>query len=255
MPVAYPFGHGLSYTTFSYDDVDAVVRSDGAEPEVEVTVTVTNTGDRPGTETVQLYVTDPESTVSRPAQELRAFARVALEPGESSLVTFALGRRAFAFWSETLDRWVVEGGTFGLRVGASSRDIRLETAVALSGDDIALPLRSDSPAEDWLSHRDAGPWLREAVGDQGFGAILFDPHSGQMIRAIPLRRLSRFPGFPPERGADRRRGRTIRWAFAVRPHRLGERRVSRIAVPPCQAARGRSGHWAAGEGYAFWGCR
>ncbi len=196
MPVAYPFGHGLSYTTFSYDDVDAVVRSDGAEPEVEVTVTVTNTGDRPGTETVQLYVTDPESTVSRPAQELRAFARVALEPGESSLVTLALGRRAFAFWSETLDRWVVEGGTFGLRVGASSRDIRLETAVALTGDDIALPLRSDSPAEDWLSHRDAGPWLREAVGDQGFGAILFDPHNGQMIRAIPLRRLSRFPGFP-----------------------------------------------------------
>ncbi|MEU6458969.1 glycoside hydrolase family 3 C-terminal domain-containing protein [Streptomyces sp. NPDC047065] len=196
MPVAYPFGHGLSYTTFSYDDVDAVVRSDGAEPEVEVTVTVTNTGDRPGTETVQLYVTDPESTVSRPAQELRAFARVALEPGESSLVTLALGRRAFAFWSETLDRWVVEGGTFGLRVGASSRDIRLETAVALTGDDTALPLRSDSPAEDWLSHRDAGPWLREAVGDQGFGAILFDPHNGQMIRAIPLRRLSRFPGFP-----------------------------------------------------------
>ncbi|MFI5852677.1 glycoside hydrolase family 3 C-terminal domain-containing protein [Streptomyces parvulus] len=200
MPVAHPFGHGLSYTTFSYDGLDAVIRSDGAEPEVEVTVTVTNTGDRTGTETVQLYVTDPESTVLRPAQELRAFARVTLEPGGSSPVTLTLGRRAFAFWHEALERWVVEGGTFGLRVGASSRDIRVETAVTLTGDDAVLPLAPDSPAEAWLAHPSAGPWLRDAVGDEGFGAILFDPDNGQMMRAIPLRRLSRFPGFPLSEG-------------------------------------------------------
>ncbi|MFF9045990.1 fibronectin type III-like domain-contianing protein [Streptomyces parvulus] len=177
-----------------------MIRSDGAEPEVEVTVTVTNTGDRTGTETVQLYVTDPESTVLRPAQELRAFARVTLEPGGSSPVTLTLGRRAFAFWHEALERWVVEGGTFGLRVGASSRDIRVETAVTLTGDDAVLPLVPDSPAEEWLAHPSAGPWLRDAVGDEGFGAILFDPDNGQMMRAIPLRRLSRFPGFPLSEG-------------------------------------------------------
>lgn len=196
MPVAYPFGHGLSYTTFSHDDLEVVIGSDGAEPQVEITVTVTNTGDRPGTETVQVYVTDPESTVSRPAQELRAFARVTLEPGQSAPVTLRLGRRAFAFWNESLGRWTVEGGMFGLRVGASSRDIRLETAISLTGDVFVPPLRSESSAEEWLSHPDAGPWLRQAVGDEGFGAIIADPHNGQMIRAIPLQRLSRFPGFP-----------------------------------------------------------
>ncbi|MGB8946371.1 MAG: glycoside hydrolase family 3 C-terminal domain-containing protein [Streptomyces sp.] len=196
MPVAYPFGHGLSYTTFTHDDLEVLIHSDGAEPQVEVTVTVTNTGDRTGTETVQVYVTDHESSVSRPAQELRAFARVTLEPGESRPVTLSLGKRAFAFWHETLNRWAVEGGRFDLRVGASSRDIRLETTIGLTGDDLALPLRSDSSAEEWLSHADAGPWLRAAIGDEGFGAIMADPHNGQMIRAIPLQRLSRFPGFP-----------------------------------------------------------
>ncbi|MEU6767836.1 glycoside hydrolase family 3 C-terminal domain-containing protein [Streptomyces sp. NPDC046853] len=196
MAVAYPFGHGLSYTTFAYDDLEVLIRSDGAEPQVDITVTVTNTGDRPGTETVQVYVTDHESTVSRPAQELRAFARVTLEPGESRPVTLSLGKRAFAFWNEALNRWAVEGGSFGLRVGASSRDIRLETTIGLTGDDLVLPLRSDSSAEEWLSHSEAGPWLRAAIGDEGFGAIMADPHNGQMIRAIPLQRLSRFPGFP-----------------------------------------------------------
>ncbi|MGW0664295.1 glycoside hydrolase family 3 C-terminal domain-containing protein [Streptodolium elevatio] len=196
LPVAYPFGHGLSYTTFGYDSLQVAVRADGTEPQVDVTVTVTNTGDRAGTETVQLYVADPEASVFRPEQELRAFARVTLEPGESTPVTLTLGRRAFAFWHEAVNRWIVEGGVFGLRVGASSRDIRLEGTVELSGDAFAVPLQADSTAEQWFAHPTAGPWLREAVGTEGFAAMLFDPESGQMIRAIPLSRLARFPGFP-----------------------------------------------------------
>ncbi|MEU8135751.1 glycoside hydrolase family 3 C-terminal domain-containing protein [Streptodolium elevatio] len=196
LPVAYPFGHGLSYTTFGYDNLQVAVRADGTEPQVDVTVTVTNTGDRAGTETVQLYVADPEASVFRPEQELRAFARVTLEPGESTPVTLTLGRRAFAFWHEAVNRWVVEGGVFGLRVGASSRDIRLEGTVELTGDAFAVPLQADSTAEQWFAHPAAGPWLREAVGTEGFAAMLFDPESGQMIRAIPLSRLARFPGFP-----------------------------------------------------------
>lgn len=196
LPVAYPFGHGLSYTTFAYGDLEVSVREEGDELSVEVTVTVTNTGDRAGTETVQLYVTDPEATVYRPEQELRAFGRVTLEPGQSAPVTLTLGRRAFAFWHESVDRWVVEGGAFGLRVGASSRDIRLETTVELTGDTVVLPLKADSTAEQWLAHPAGGPWLRESVGTEGFAAALFDPQMGPMIRAIPVSRLCRFPGFP-----------------------------------------------------------
>ncbi|MEU4985358.1 glycoside hydrolase family 3 C-terminal domain-containing protein [Streptomyces sp. NPDC021969] len=196
LPVAYPFGHGLSYTTFAYSDVCATVRTDGDDPRVDVTLTVTNTGERAGAETVQLYVTDPEASVHRPEQELRAFARVFLEAGRSERVTMTLTRRAFAFWHEIAGRWVVEGGTFGLRLGASSRDIRLETAVELRGDAFTLPLTADATAEEWLAHPAAGPWLREALGTGGFAAILFDPRNGAMMRAIPLSRLARFPGFP-----------------------------------------------------------
>ncbi|MEJ1201655.1 MULTISPECIES: carboxylesterase family protein [unclassified Streptomyces] len=196
LPVAYPFGHGLSYTAFAHSDLTATVRADGDDPRAEVTLTVTNTGERAGTETVRLYVTDRESTVHHPARELRAFARVRLEPGHSAPVTLTLGRGAFAFWHEAMGRWTVEGGEFALRVGASSRDIRLETTVELTGETFAVPLHADSTAEQWLAHPAAGPWLRELLGTEGFGAILFDPHSGPMIRAIPLARLARFPGFP-----------------------------------------------------------
>lgn len=196
LPVAYPFGHGLSYTTFDHRDLRVDVREDGADPVVEVTVTVANTGGRAGTETVQVYVADPEASVYRPVQELRAFARVTLEPGESAPVTLTLDRRAFAFWHESVDRWVVEGGAFEVRAGASSRDIRATATVELTGDAVVLPLTGESTAEAWLAHPEAGPWLRDTVGTEGFGGMLFDEQHGQMIRAIPLERLSRFPGFP-----------------------------------------------------------
>jgi beta-glucosidase len=172
-----------------------VVRADGDEPEVTVTLTVTNTGERAGQETVQLYVSDPQSSVYRPEQELRAFAKVALDPGASTPVTFTLGARAFAFWHGGAARWVVEGGEFGVRVGASSRDIRLTGTVTLRGQDVRTPLTAESTADAWLDHPQAGPWLRERLAGM-FEAMLFDPQNGQMMRAVPLQRLSRFPGFP-----------------------------------------------------------
>jgi len=196
LPVAYPFGHGLSYTTFSYRDLAIVLRADGEEPEVEVTLTVTNTGERSGRETVQLYVTDPAASVFRPEQELRAFAQVTLEPGESAPVALTLGTRAFAFWHQTGGRWVVEGGEYGIRVGASSRDIRLAGTLVLAGQDFVAPLAADATTNAWLRHPTAGPWLRDQLGEGLFPAMLADPQLGPMIRAVPLRRLSRFPGFP-----------------------------------------------------------
>jgi beta-glucosidase len=195
LPVAYPFGHGLSYTTFDYRDLAVEVRADGDEPEVAVTLTVTNTGDRAGQETVQLYVSDPQSSVYRPEQELRAFAKVGLEPGGSTPVAFTLGARAFAFWHDGAARWVVEGGEFGVRAGASSRDIRLTATVTLRGQEVRTPLTPESTVDTWLDHPEAGPWLRGQLNDM-FEAMLFDERNGQMMRAIPLQRLSRFPGFP-----------------------------------------------------------
>jgi len=119
--VAYPFGHGLGYTTFAWSDA-AARRVDNAA--VEVSVTVTNTGQRTGSEVVQVYVHDVRSTVFRPAQELKGYAKVRLEPGESRRVTVSLDERAFAFWNVAEHRWTVEPGEFEIRLGASSRDIR-----------------------------------------------------------------------------------------------------------------------------------
>ncbi len=193
LPVSYPFGHGLTYTTFGYGDLGVDVDGDTAR----VTVTVTNTGERAGTEIVQVYVTDPQASVSRPAQELRGFARVTLDPGASETVTVSLDRRAFAYWHPALRRWTVEGGEFGVRVGASSRDIRAEATITLDGDEIIVPLTPESTAEAFLAHPQAGPWLQEQLAAApGMGAMLADPQHGQMMRAIPMVRLSRFPGFP-----------------------------------------------------------
>ena len=124
--VLFPFGHGLGYTTFGYSGLDlGTVRvADGEDLHVTATVTVTNTGDRAGSEVVQLYVHDVESSVFRPEQELKAFAKVRLEPGESRAVTLGLDRRAFAVWDRHRPGWAVEPGRFEIRVGSSSRDIR-----------------------------------------------------------------------------------------------------------------------------------
>ncbi|WP_432494400.1 glycoside hydrolase family 3 C-terminal domain-containing protein [Kineococcus auxinigenes] len=192
LPVAYPFGHGLSYTTFAYSDLSVRPAGDGAE----VTVTVTNTGDVAGTETVQVYVHDAEASVFRPEQELKGFARLTLAPGESGTATIALDRRAFAFWHSGAGDWVVEGGEFEVRVGASSRDVRLTRSIPLDGDDVRLPLTAQSPVDAWLAHPAAGPAVREALGEGQWTAMLDDPQHGQMMRAIPLVRLTRFPGFP-----------------------------------------------------------
>ena len=124
--VSYPFGHGLSYTTFAYGDLGVSVHGSEARSDltVRVTVTVANSGPRTGAEVVQVYVHDVTSSVARPEWELRAFQKVALDPGETAHLSFELDRRAFSFWSAARQRWVLEAGRFELAVGASSRDIR-----------------------------------------------------------------------------------------------------------------------------------
>ncbi|MDO5134581.1 MAG: glycoside hydrolase family 3 C-terminal domain-containing protein [Eubacteriales bacterium] len=125
MDVLFPFGHGLSYTTFSYSGL-TLDRTDMTDQELlKVTVDVTNTGSCSGKEVVQLYVADLESTVLRPAKELKGFEKVSLAPGETKTVSFTLDKRAFAYWNTQIHDWHVESGAFEIQVGSSSRDIRV----------------------------------------------------------------------------------------------------------------------------------
>ncbi|WP_370840905.1 fibronectin type III-like domain-contianing protein [Gemmiger formicilis] len=116
-----------------------------------MTLTVTNTGNRAGAEIVQLYVAKPDAKVFRPAQELKGFAKVQLAPGESKTVTIALDDKAFRYWNTKTDSWEVEGGSYELRVGASSADIRLTAVVEVAGTEAPNPYAGKS-----LPHYDSG---------------------------------------------------------------------------------------------------
>ena len=121
----FPFGHGLSYTTFRYANLRVDQASFKAGEPVRVSVDVENTGKREGDEVVQLYVHDELCSVPRPLRELKAFQRVSLKPGEKKSVTLTLDPAAFVFWNTALHRWELEAGEFKIEVAASSRDIRL----------------------------------------------------------------------------------------------------------------------------------
>ena len=123
--VRFPFGYGMSYTTFAYSDM--------AADEQGVSLTVTNTGSVAGTEIVQLYVAKKDSELFRPARELKGFARVTLAPGEKQRITIMLDDKAFRFWNVKANRWEIEGGEYELLVGASVEDIRLCEKISVHG--------------------------------------------------------------------------------------------------------------------------
>ena len=207
--VAYPFGHGLSYTSFDYTDLRVTVSDDGADPRVELAVTVTNTGSRAGAEVVQVYVGDPAASVYRPVQELRAFRKVSLAPGDSAHVAIELDRRAFAYWNAARGEWSVEGGEFELRVGASSRDIRLTETISLRGGDVSTPLAVDSTYGEFLAVPDARDWLHERLRRGPLGESIIGTHLGKMLETLPVNRLARWPhsGFTDADIADYLRSR------------------------------------------------
>jgi beta-glucosidase len=130
----FPFGFGLSYTSFSYSNLRVTSKGPAA---ALVECDITNTGTRPGAEVAQLYVRDAHSSVMRPEKELKGFAKVSLAPGETKTVSIGLNARSFAYYSPEKHSWLVEAGDFGILVGSSSRDIRLSSAFAVGASTTA----------------------------------------------------------------------------------------------------------------------
>jgi beta-glucosidase len=197
--VSYPFGHGLSYTSFGYADLTADVtgRHQDGDLAVRVACQVTNTGDRRGKEVVQLYVRDPEASVARPVRELKAFAKVDLEPGETTVVEFALTARDLSYWSTRLNDWALEAGEFELAVGASSRDLGLATIVDVAAPPPPAALDGMSTLEEWLADPSGSALLHKAVGTDDAGrpkGILGDEELLPIIGNFPISALAAFPG-------------------------------------------------------------
>ena len=129
LPVVYPFGYGLSYTTFDYSNLNTDKETYDQADTIQATFTLTNTGDREGAEVAQLYVSDPVCSVMRPVKELKGFKKVFLKPGESRRITLDIPVSSLAFYSEAQSQFVVEPGEFILQLGASASDIKQKISV------------------------------------------------------------------------------------------------------------------------------
>lgn len=151
--VRYPFGHGLSYTTFAVSDLRVEATGNAA---ATATVTVTNTGDRAGRDVVQLYVGTGAGPVHRPVRELRAFESVSLDPGKSRQVTLGLDDRAFAYWDVTDHDWVVPAGDYRVEIGENAHDIVAAQTISLVGNEPVRPLTRASSVDEWLDHPTVG---------------------------------------------------------------------------------------------------
>ena len=143
MDVLFAFGHGLSYTTFKYSDLEVTKADNTGRGGIRVTLNVTNSGSMKGREIVQLYVADHTGSIERPPQELKGFETVTLDPGEMKPVSFELDERAFS-WYDTLHKiWYAADGLYEIRIGKSSRQIELTGTVQLTGAPERMPVFDD----------------------------------------------------------------------------------------------------------------
>lgn len=177
IPVAFPFGFGLSYTRFSFERL-AIAQRDAA---VTVHVSLRNTGERAGAEVVQLYVAPLTQTAFHAPQQLKAFAKVRLEPGERRTATLCLSERDFSYWDAESHDWRLQPGTFEIRVGPSSRDIRLRQTIHMGGEQPAPAAKRPSPEPS--AYRTAHPG---GFTDEAFAALLGRPLPEPMRPRAPL---------------------------------------------------------------------
>ncbi len=193
--VAFPFGYGLSYTSFELADLVVDTRGAVADGDLAATVsvTVTNTGDVAGAEVVQVYVHDVESSVARPVRELKGFAKVALAPWESRRVSVELDQRAFSFWSVRHGRWAVEAGDFVIGVGAHSRDLPLTRTVTVEAPSLREPLNRDSTLQEWMQDPVGRELITDAVNG-GQPATVMQEELIEVIGTMPMSTLANFEG-------------------------------------------------------------
>ena len=171
-------------------------------PAWSVRLTVTNTGSRDGAEVVQVYTSLPGSAVVRAPRELKGFTKVALAAGESRVVEVAVRREDLAYFDTRVDQWIVEGGSYTVEVGASSRDIRATSSVEVSGDAVRVTLDLNSSIGELMAHPVASQFIMQAMASQGDGftsALMDDPGMFKMMESFPIGRLAGFPGM----GIDR----------------------------------------------------
>ena len=173
----FPFGHGLSYTTFEYSNLAISTPEIELDKALELTVDIKNTGTRQGKEVVQLYLQDVEASLARPVKELKGFKKISLEPGETRTVAFSLSARDLSFYDPLKKEWVAESGGFKALIGSSSRDIRLEGSFALLSDS------DDALCTD--SRLSVGSKLKEILDDEQ-GYTVLEKYFGEMIHSPQL---------------------------------------------------------------------
>jgi beta-glucosidase len=184
--VAYPFGHGLSYTSFQYDNLQCNL----VEDALEVRLRVTNVGSRDGAETVQFYSVPPASGEDRPSHELVGFEKVLVEAGRSAVVTTRIPLTDLNYWSSRSRQWVRAGGTYTIQAAASSRDIRAQVGIELVGTEAAPPLTLDSAMGEWFADPDGSVALQEMMAQfrtQGSGE--WDEATLPLVLPMPLRTI------------------------------------------------------------------
>jgi beta-glucosidase len=159
----FPFGHGLSYTTFAYRDLSLSTQTLGEGEELTISLRVRNSGERAGQEVVQLYIHGHHPRLPRPKRELRAFRKVALQPGEEEEISFRLSHRDFAFYDPDAGAWTVDTGLFDILVGATSRDIRLQESVTLEAAPATRLFTRLTPLRAWMANPATRGLVRPAL--------------------------------------------------------------------------------------------
>ena len=205
MDVLFPFGFGLSYTTFSYSDLKLSRSEMKDTDDLTVSFNVTNTGDRFGKEIVQLYVSDKGDQTGRPhrpVRELKEFAKVSLEPGETKAVSFTLKKRAFAYYEEQVSDWIVPTSDYAIEIGASSEDIRLSETVKITGTRaVPLKIRPDTVFGQLLRDpRTQKYTMDNLISKQSSGISSFPPEAiAALMDHNPIRGLRNYGNESPER--------------------------------------------------------